>query len=223
MFGSVWHWLGSAISYFLLVGVGFSVTYHRLLSHRSWDAPEWFRRIGTVFGALCAIGTPISFVSQHRHHHRYLDKPKDTYSIVNYPFWFVQWFTMLQPVSLRGAPDLLRDKFCIWIHKHFFHLHAFVILLLLLIDPFAVVYLYLVPVAIAWNTVNALNSIAHQRNYKTSNSSVNKTWLGFLTFGEGWHATHHEHPRCVNFGTRWWEIDIGYYVIRTFEKRKLHG
>ena len=223
VFGSMWHWLGAGISYFLLVGVGFSVTYHRLLSHRSWNAPEWFRKVGIVLGALCAIGTPITFVSQHRYHHRYLDRPKDTYSIVNHPFWFVQWFTMLLPVSLKGAPDLLRDTFCVWVHKHFMGIHILTLLSLLVIDPFAVVYLYFVPIAIAWNTVNALNSIAHRRDYKGSNSSLNRTWLGYVTFGEGWHATHHLQPRRVNFGSKWWELDLGYYVIRAFEKRKLHS
>lgn len=227
-YASVGQWLIFAGVYFLIVCVGFSVTYHRLLAHRCWTAPEWIRKFGIVCGVFSAVGTPISFVSQHRNHHRSTDKPNDTYSIIHNPFWYVQWFTMLTPVSLRYAPDLLRDRFCVFIHRRFFHIHITAAVILFIVDPLAVVYAYLAPMAFAWNTINALNSITHQHKLRMGyyhnkiDSSANNLILGYLTFGEGWHSNHHNNPRNANFKKAWWEIDLGYAVIRALEKRKLH-
>jgi stearoyl-CoA desaturase (delta-9 desaturase) len=33
--------------------------------------------------------------------------------------------------------------------------------------------------------------------------------------GEAWHNNHHAAPRSSRFGEQWWQIDLGYCVIRT--------
>lgn len=220
--GTWWQWIGCLFAYTLFMGVGMSVTYHRLLSHRSFKCPKWFERFGTLCGVIGAVGSPITFVSQHREHHRYLDQPRDAYSLKNNPWWFVQWFTMLRQVSLKRAPDLLRDPFCVFTHKHFFKIHAVYALLVFLIDPFAIVYLYLAPVALTWNVANSLNSTCHQlpgvnigyRNPGQKNSSVCVHGLGIISFGEGWHSNHHYDAQNPKVGKMWWEIDIGYSIIK---------
>jgi len=35
------------------------------------------------------------------------------------------------------------------------------------------------------------------------------------SFGESWHNNHHAFPTSAKFGLRWWEIDLGYIVIRS--------
>lgn len=225
--GTWLQWLGCLVAYTLYMGIGMSITYHRLLSHRAFECPLWFERFGTLCGVIGALGSPITFVSQHREHHRYLDKPRDAYSLVNNPWWFVQWFTMLKQVSLKRAPELLRDPFCLFTHKHFFTIHIAYAFLLLLIDPFAVVYFYLAPVALTWNAANALNSIAHQppginigyRHKGQTNSSVCVPFLGVVCFGEGWHSNHHYDVKNPKVGKAWWEIDIGYWIIKLVRTR----
>ena len=34
--------------------------------------------------------------------------------------------------------------------------------------------------------------------------------------GEGWHNNHHAYPSSGRFGHKWWELDLGYTLIRLF-------
>lgn len=221
-YGTLIQWIGSLVIYSFMIGVGITSTYHRLLAHKSFQAPTWFKNFGILCGVISSVGSPITFVSQHRDHHRFLDTSKDAYSPKNKPWWYVQWFTMLEVVSLKSAPDLIRDKVCMKAHIYFFHIHLIYALICLLIDPLALIYLYLAPMAIAWNMSNSLNSICHQykkhmfsyRHEGQKDSSVCVAPLGIITFGEAWHSNHHEDARNISFSKKWWELDLGYWIIR---------
>jgi stearoyl-CoA desaturase (delta-9 desaturase) len=43
-------------------------------------------------------------------------------------------------------------------------------------------------------------------------------WLAVPNLGEAWHNNHHAFPNSAMFGLRWWEVDIGAWAIRAFEK-----
>src|SRR5207249_7407703 len=48
-------------------------------------------------------------------------------------------------------------------------------------------------------------------------SSQNIWWLGPLqltAWGENWHGNHHANPASARFSRRWWQVDLGWYVIR---------
>lgn len=222
--GSVFEWLACAFAYFLYGCIGFTVTYHRLLSHRAFKSSKLFRAFGVLCGVMGGIGSPLTFVGQHRDHHRYTDMPKDIYSRFNNPVWYAQWFTMLEveKISLRRAADLFRDPICRFAHRNYFKIHIAYAVLLFCISPMAVVYFYLAPMAIVWNIANSINTVCHQpagsrigyKNFNPLESSVCVLPLGYLSFGEGWHNNHHMYGRSANFGIKWWELDIGYQVIR---------
>ncbi|MDD3799463.1 MAG: hypothetical protein PHE36_09840, partial [Novosphingobium sp.] len=38
------------------------------------------------------------------------------------------------------------------------------------------------------------------------------------TLGEGWHNTHHAHPRAASNQVRWWEVDMSMWVVVILEK-----
>jgi hypothetical protein len=51
-------------------------------------------------------------------------------------------------------------------------------------------------------------------------SSQNIWWLGPLqvtAWGENWHGNHHSKPASACFSRHWWQVDIGWYVIRSLE------
>src|SRR5436853_7128 len=51
-------------------------------------------------------------------------------------------------------------------------------------------------------------------------SSQNIWWLGPLqvtAWGENWHGNHHAYPASACFSRHWWQVDIGWYVIRSLE------
>jgi stearoyl-CoA desaturase (delta-9 desaturase) len=65
-----------------------------------------------------------------------------------------------------------------------------------------------------------VNSAAHTwgyQSYSTNDRSTNCWWVALLSFGEGWHNNHHAFPRSAAHGLRWWELDLTYLTIRTFE------
>ena len=51
-------------------------------------------------------------------------------------------------------------------------------------------------------------------------SSQNIWWLGPLqltAWGENWHGNHHANPASARFSRHWWQVDIGWYLIRGLE------
>jgi fatty-acid desaturase len=107
--------------YFLTTCVGGTITYHRLLSHRSFVSPKLFY----YFGILCAVwggyGSPISWAAVHREHHRHTDQVGDPHSPLYFPWWKVQFLSIFCKVNLKLVPDLLQDPFLKFIHRNYFY------------------------------------------------------------------------------------------------------
>ena len=62
-----------------------------------------------------------------------------------------------------------------------------------------------------------INWFAHKYgyiNFRLRNTSRNLLVADVLMLGESYHNNHHKHPSSVNFGSRWYEIDPVYYIIR---------
>ncbi len=62
----------------------------------------------------------------------------------------------------------------------------------------------------------AVNAIGHhfgRRPY--DNNAGNLQWLAFVTAGEGLHNNHHAKPTSAKLSHRWFEIDPGWWLIKT--------
>lgn len=68
-----------AITY-VLTGVGVTVGFHRLLTHRSFKTSGALRALFAVLGSAAVEGPVIEWVSTHRQHHRFSDQPGDPHS-----------------------------------------------------------------------------------------------------------------------------------------------
>jgi stearoyl-CoA desaturase (delta-9 desaturase) len=87
----------------------------------------------------------------------------------------------------------------------------------------ALMTLYIVPAVVLWNAGSLINTVCHTpflgyRRYKVPDNSTNNPVLGLLMWGEGWHNNHHRFQSRANIGERWYEIDIGYYIIKLIKK-----
>jgi fatty-acid desaturase len=219
--GQWYHWLVTIAVYFVTGCFGITMTYHRMLSHKAWEGPSWWKRFGSICGFYGVVGSPIGWVASHRAHHRDTDGPTDPHSPIQKPWWWVQWFSMLDDVNPKYAVDLLRDDFQLFIHKKYFVIHAFILVVLTLIDPMLAICAYLAPAAILWNAGSMINTVAHLRGYRnfdTDDNSQCSLPLGYLVFGEGWHNNHHADPRSATFKSKWWEFDLGYMFIRLLRR-----
>ena len=73
--------------YYVSVGLGISMGYHRLHTHRSYKLPRALEYFLAVCGTLSLEGGPIFWVATHRIHHQYSDRPGDPHSPHDGPWW----------------------------------------------------------------------------------------------------------------------------------------
>jgi len=74
---------------------------------------------------------------------------------------------------------------------------------------------------LSYHFTQSINSITHlygSRPFNTHEWSTNNIWLALPTFGEAWHNNHHAFPNSAKFGLKFWQIDLGYWVIRGLEQ-----
>jgi stearoyl-CoA desaturase (delta-9 desaturase) len=221
-YGYWYQWFFTLTIYFFTGCFGMTMTYHRLLSHKSWRAPRWFE----IFGTLCATygltGSSIAWVAIHREHHHHTDDKEDPHSPHHKGFINVQWFSMFEKPNPRYSAHLLRDQLHVLIHKWYVLIHICILSLLLYISPGVAISCYLAPAALLWNFGSAINTLTHMigyRNYNTKDNSTNIWWLGYLMWGEGWHNNHHNQPNNPSFKKKWWELDVGHALICLIRQR----
>lgn len=221
MYGYWYHWAVAVFVYFVTGSIGMSGTYHRLLSHKSYNAPRWWQVFGTVAATLGGTGSSIAWVAVHRAHHRFTDTDRDPHCPHHQGFWRVQFLSMFYQPNIKYAPDLLRDSFHVSMHKYYWAVHAVYAVILFAIDPFALVYAWLVPSMILWHAGSGVNTLGHAwgwQDHASKDTSTNHPVLGILMWGEGWHNNHHAFPADYRFGQKWWQLDVTRYVIDLIKK-----
>jgi stearoyl-CoA desaturase (delta-9 desaturase) len=222
IYGSWQQWIISICLYVLISTIGGTITYHRLISHRSFNSPPWFEYIGTILASLGGNGSSITWAAIHREHHRYTDKEKDPHSPKYHSFFKIQFLSMLDKPNIRYVPDLLRSKFHLWIHQYYWIINIIYVTIIMILDPFAIIYAYFVPTLMVWHAGSLINTLNHThgyRNYDTTDISTNNLITGYLVGGEGWHNNHHAMPSNPSFKKNWWEFDLGYFIINLVKKK----
>ena len=212
LFASWYHWLIAILFYFLYNGIGMIMTYHRLLTHRSFKCPVWWEYVGSLLANFSLTGSAITWVAIHRKHHKFSDTDQDPHSPDHMGWWRVQFCTAFAPVEGRYAIDLMRNKFYLWQHKNYMGTQIiFAILLGLIFGPLSIIYVYLFPAALTLFFGTMVLSVAH------SNCKPRTVlWLALFTFGDAFHDTHHEQPNSY----RLHKYDIvGWLIEKIFVKK----
>lgn len=213
-------WLIPVVVYFFTGCLGVTMTFHRFLTHRSFDMARPWEWLFSIFGSLGCTGSPLGWKAVHVDHHRYADTDRDPHSPIHgkrkvllgsYQVEFNKW-------SVR---DLVNDRFHLFLHNYYHLILLAWATLLAAISLDALVLGFIAPAAIQIWVSNLSNYYNHSRGYQnfaTNDRSGNVWWLALLAWGEGWHNPHHRFPWCAKFGVYWWEIDITYWMIRLFGK-----
>lgn len=200
-----------------------SITYHRLLTHRSFTTSKFFEYFGTICATVGLTGSSLSWTATHRLHHSKSDKNNDPHSPKILGYIRTQWLSMFSEVNIKKSP-VLKDKFHIAVHRHYILINVCWAAMIFLLFGFEyLLVLYLVPACLLWNSGSLINTVCHTtflgyRRYKTPDNSVNNPLLGIFMWGEGWHNNHHRFQNRSNIGEKWYEIDIGYYIIKLIER-----
>ena len=79
--------LVALVLYWMAVGLGISMGYHRLHTHRGYKTSKAFEYFLAVCGTLTLEGGPIFWVATHRLHHQNSDRAGDPHSPRDGAFW----------------------------------------------------------------------------------------------------------------------------------------
>jgi fatty-acid desaturase len=221
------HWLTG--------GIGICMTYHRLLTHRSFATrPKWLEYLLTVIGTCASEGGAVGWIADHRRHHAHSDDEDDAHS-PNRGFGWAHMFWWMTPditsihtpdYYAKWAPDLSEDPVHVWLDRWHF---VFPILLgvglyfLGTLPAFGgsgmamLVWGCFVRSVLVLHTTWLVNSATHTwgyRSHETRDNSTNLWWVALVTYGEGWHNNHHAYQTSARHGLAWWELDMTYIAIR---------
>jgi stearoyl-CoA desaturase (Delta-9 desaturase) len=238
-------WLGwtdvaAFVFMYLVSGLGVTVGFHRMLTHRAFQTHRATRYLFAYMGMLSVQGPVIDWVADHRKHHAHTDVEGDPHSPhVGHGdgvmgalrgLWHAHagwlWETHGQARAHKYAKDLVEDRGMRILNRKF---------------PLIVGASLLIPAAIggllsmSWHgaltgliwggfvriflqhhVTWSVNSVCHffgTRRFEVDDHSTNVFWLAIPSFGESWHHNHHTFPRSAKHGLKWWEIDPSAMVI----------
>lgn len=215
--------------YWISTGLGISMGYHRLHTHRSYRVPAALEYFFAVCGTLTLEGGPISWVATHRSHHQNSDKPGDPHSPRDGGWWaHAGWILTGEAkhnntkMMAKYAPDLAKHRFYVWLNDyHWVPMVGLGLVLLAIGGLPLMLWGICVRVVFGLHATWLVNSATHMwggRRFATRDDSRNNWWVALITFGEGWHNNHHAFQRMAKHGHKWWEIDITYRAICVLEK-----
>jgi stearoyl-CoA desaturase (delta-9 desaturase) len=240
-----WHDLIVMATGYVLTGMGVTVGFHRLFTHRSFKTRPPIRALLAVLGSAAVEGPLIEWVSTHRMHHRFSDRSGDPHSphvdralgwrgafrglLHAHVGWIFRATASASPA--RYAPDLLADPLTRWVDRTF----ALWVLAGLAV-PFGLgvalsgtvagglsglLWGGVVRILLLHHATFSVNSLCHffgRRRFATGDHSRNLAWLALPTLGEAWHNNHHAFPTSARHGLTRWQLDPSGWLIAGLER-----
>ena len=228
-FGFSWPLLILSVFYYYASGLSITGGYHRLFSHRTYEANKLVRILYIFFGAGAFQDSVLTWCTDHRYHHKYTDTDKDPYNAQR-GFWFSHMGWMLtkdSPVDEKVGKlltrDLRKDPWVMFQHNHYVKV--------------AIFSGFIVPTLIGWSWGEPLgafifagvfrvvmvhqytffiNSLAHiwgKQTFGTENSAKDNAFISLFTYGEGYHNFHHHFQNDYRNGIRWYDYDPTKWII----------
>jgi stearoyl-CoA desaturase (delta-9 desaturase) len=196
----------------ITAGPGIGVGYHRLLTHRAFQTPKWFEYFMVTLGSLSMESGPIQWVATHRIHHGHTDEPGGDPHTPREGLWWSHLGWILrgraqrhdQATLQRYVPDLLKDRYYVWLSKYFYVPQIVLGVILFAIGGIPwVVWGVALRVTVGLHFTWFVNSVTHvwgYRHFNTGDDSTNNWWVAVVAFGEGWHNNHHAFPSSARHG-----------------------
>jgi stearoyl-CoA desaturase (Delta-9 desaturase) len=241
--GLGWHDIVIAAVFYEVSGLGISMGFHRYFTHGSFKANRPFKIALAVAGTLGIEGPVLTWVADHRRHHKYSDRDGDPHSPWRFgtgwkalarglAYAHIGWLFDRDVTSKdKFCPDWLADPDIVRISGLFTWLSIASLLAPALIGGLwawswagaltAFFWASLVRVALLHHVTWSINSICHtfgKAEFEVRDKSRNVNWLAILSFGESWHNLHHADPTCARHGALKGQIDIAARLIWMAEK-----
>ncbi len=228
-----WIDLGLFAVMYVATGLGITVGFHRLFTHRAFQTTPRVERVLAVLGEMAVEGTIIQWVADHRKHHAFTDREGDPHSPhVDHSgglrgLWHahVGWIfheDLVEDPAMRR----ISDRFLPVVAASLllpaaagFVLHGFTLAGFLT----GLLWGGLVRIFFLHHVTWSVNSVCHfagSRRFDVEDHSTNVAWLALPSLGEAWHHNHHAFPRSAAHGLRRWEraLDPSAGVIALMER-----
>ena len=215
-----------AVVFAVLTNLSITMGYHRLYSHKSFEAHPVLEWILLFISSGAFQGSALKWASDHRIHHKFEDTDKDPYSIKK-GFWYAHmgWMMTHAAVSLPiQAPDLEKNRMVKFQNDYYL--------------VCAITVGYALPLLVGWFLNNPLlgiviagglrifltqqstffvNSLSHtlgKTPYSVEKTAKDSLIVAFLTHGEGYHNFHHKFQFDYRNGIRWYHWDPTKWTIQ---------
>jgi stearoyl-CoA desaturase (delta-9 desaturase) len=233
---------------YVLTGLGITVGFHRLFTHRSFETSKTLRYVFATLGQMAVEGDVLAWVADHRKHHQFSDREGDPHSPhagfedgwkgALHGLWHAHtgWLFSMEgrAVRERYCPDLVSDRGLRVIARLFGPMVLFSLAVPSVAGYFLVggargalaglIWGGAVRIFLLHHVTFSINSICHfigARRFRSRDESRNVWWLSLLSFGEAWHNNHHAFPTSAFHGLRRFELDPSAWLILALEKTGL--
>lgn len=225
--------IGMFFVFFIATGMSITLGYHRLFAHKAFQAKKPVKLFTLLFGAAAFEDSALDWASDHRIHHKHVDKDDDPYDISKGFFWaHMGWiFFKLYPRELNNVNDLRKDPLVMWQHRY----HHIIGVTVGIILPTLIGAIYngaegalggflvggitrLVAVQHCTFLINSLCHTMGSRPYDSKTSARDHWLMAIFTFGEGYHNYHHSFQHDYRNGVKPWQFDPTKWTIWTLEK-----
>ena len=224
-----WVDLAVLVTFYVVTATGIGVGYHRMLTHKSFDAPEPVRFFFLCLGSMAVQGSAIEWAATHHKHHAKSDREGDPHTPLE-GFWTAHLGWMFRDRMIKSgvwAKPYADDRTAQLVDRLFAPLVALS---------------FVLPGAMAWalggsfwmgvlwggavrlflvhHVTWSVNSVCHtfgRREFDSKDESRNEWVVGLLGLGEGWHNNHHAFPKAAYHGMKWYQFDFNALVIRALK------
>lgn len=225
-------------------GLGITVGYHRLFSHRAFKTTPAVRALLAVLGSMTVQGPVTQWVTDHRKHHALSDRAGDPHSphggrdgllggLAGFLHAHMGW--LLTTKGMERGRRYGRDLYDDPVVRRIDRLYMLWVVLTLgipflagyAVDPTwrggltGLVWGGLVRIFLFHHMTWSVNSICHtfgRRAYETDDRSRNNWLIALPTFGEGWHNNHHAFPGSAVHGLGRLQVDMSWWTIRMLQR-----
>ena len=227
-------WITLGILY-LVTGLGITVGYHRLITHRSFTCPAPVKVALLIAGGAAMENSALKWSADHLRHHARTDQEEDPYNATK-GFWYSHcgWIMVKDPFAHeKYEAPFRKDPWVMWQHRYYIPIVISGLLLPFLIGfisgglQSAIGCFLLAGVGrifLVLNSTFCINSICHlwgDQPYGDKNTSRDSFWVSLVTFGEGYHNYHHAFPTDFRNGLKWYNLDPSKWLIFGLSKLRL--
>jgi fatty-acid desaturase len=210
---------------------GHSVGMHRLLIHKSFNAPQWLENLLVYLGTLVGMAGPFGMIRAHDIRD-WAQRQRECHDLFAHrqPFLQDAWWQMHCAVDLDHPPRFVLlpeeagNSFYQFLERTWMAQQLPWAILFFAIGGWSwLVWGIAVRIAVSLTGHWLIGHFAHRRGHQgwevddVAVQGFNIPHLGLLTFGECWHGNHHAYPESARLGLESGQVDPGWWFIKTLE------